>query len=317
MSAKHVVLISFLLIPSVQGWSGWNRAGAPRKLVGGQEQSYLRPVWSPQGDLIAFTGTGYQGIQVLDPATGEIKQITDERAAGFGFCWSHDGSAIAARTARYEKRRRLNDVKVFELATGKFWSISGTRSRFKGVPRWTKDDRAVYILGKRQVQVLESGLPGVAPAEPASDRLYLLKTGKIAVGESSGTVIQMLDPLAGRRYLNLSLSPDGSKMAFEVVGGNLHVMNVDGTGLVDLGAGFRPGWSPAGKWIIYQVSEDDGHAFTSSDVFVIKTDGSEKTNLTQTADIYEMNPAWSPTADRIAFDVGEAGAIYVMDIEQN
>ena len=128
--------------------------------------------------------------------------------------------------------------------------------------------------------------------------------------------VHFLNPFVGERYINLEVSPDGTKLVFEVVGGHFYIMNTDGSGLKDLGIGYRPQWSPNSQYLVYMVTEDDGHRYSKSDLYIIKTDGTEKTRLTRTENIIEMNPTWSPDGDKIAYDVLGEGAIYRVQIAQ-
>ena len=116
--------------------------------------------------------------------------------------------------------------------------------------------------------------------------------------------------------INLEISPDGSKLAFEAFGGDMYVMNSDGTGLTDLDVGYRPKWSPDGEYLAYMITEDDGHRFTGSDIYTVRIDGSERNNLTNTNDIIEMNPSWSSDGNQIAFDTYNDGSIYIVQVEK-
>ena len=66
------------------------------------------------------------------------------------------------------------------------------------------------------------------------------------------------------------------KMVFEVMGGNMFVVNIDGSNLTDLGKGNRPKWSSDSKKIIYMIAEDNGHEFTASDIYTINADGTQQ-----------------------------------------
>ena len=106
-------------------------------------------------------------------------------------------------------------------------------------------------------------------------------------------------------------SPDGAKIAFvSNRNGNsqLFVMNADGSNPMPLAfdifsypAGLS--WSPDGTRIAFSASQSQIY---SSDIFVINSDGSHLTRLTNaTSDLdWSGDPAWSPDGTRIVFDRG-------------
>lgn len=314
---KFLLGIMFLSIVVIENsYADWTITAGPFKLAGGEEQIFMRPEWSPNGNFLAFTGPRYQGLWVLELSSGKIRQISDEPAAGFGFQWSESGTAIATRVAAYENRKRLNALKIFDLQTAETIIISDFEAVRKGLPRWTDNDRQVYAESDGELRFFESGMNMAADSKSPVKTLPFLKNGKIALGSLTEEKVQIFDPLEGKRYINLAVSPDGRKIAFEVVGGNLYVMSIDGSALVDLGIGYRPRWSPDSQYLVYMVTYDDGYEYIASDLFTIKIDGSEKTNLTATDDILEMNPGWSPDGKRVAFDVLNEGAIYMVIIDK-
>lgn len=106
-------------------------------------------------------------------------------------------------------------------------------------------------------------------------------------------------------------SPDGERIAF-VRESDLHVMNVDGSGVTNITTDFDrpvrdPEWSPDGTRIVF---DDEGF-----DVYVIRADGTGVTNLTLPQDSRnDGSPSWSPDGSKIAWvrDDGSAG-IYTMN----
>ncbi|NIR52176.1 hypothetical protein GWO43_26620 [candidate division KSB1 bacterium] len=320
MKSKYstVLALMLLLYPNTDVLPGWKISTKPVKFVGGDGETYLRPVWSPDDKWIAFTKPGYKGIWIKHVESGELKQISDEPAAGFGFSWANNSSAIASRVARFEGRKRINEVKVFDLVDESSHVISDSKMRFRGLPRWSHDDQFIYILGKRNLFVFESGMKVTSERSISPNHeMYYLKSGKIIVEKAELKSKHVYEPIKGMRYINLTVSPDRTKFAFEVIGGSMHVMNSDGTNLVNLGTGYRPQWSPDSQYLVYMITEDDGHRFTQSDIYAIKIDGSEKSKLTDTNNILEMNPNWSPVSKRIAFDTYVEGAIYLVAIEKS
>lgn len=314
MSYRLLHALLAVVFMTHSGPDGWKAIGKPRLVIGGINESYMHPVWSPRGNRLAFTKPGYRGIWVKNLDDDEITQITDDPAAGFGFSWSHSGKAIVSRTVVYEGRKRSNALRVYNLQNGKATTLSEPGARFRGVPRWTADDTEIYVVGRRKLAVFSSGLGVTEIDTPTSQQMCYLKSGKIAITQSKTEVASIFEPVQRRRYINLALSPAGDRLAFEVMGGNLFVMNIDGTGLVDLGRGYRAQWAPDGQYLVYMITENDGHRFTSSDIYTIRIDATEKTNITDTKDKIEMNPSWSSDGKRIAFDTYNEGAIYVVEV---
>ncbi len=314
---KTFTLTSLLFVfATVASFAGWMVNQPAKKLIGGEGQYFMNPRWSPDGTKLAFTETRYQGLWVMNSDGSSVRQVSDEAAAGFGFEWSSDSQVLLSRVAKFEDKYRYNAVKLFDLVTNESKLLTDYRTFMPGLPHWSASNDKVYMFNRDRIEVFDTGkaAPALASAN-ARAPIHFLKEGRIAIGNLAEAQFQTFAPLPEQEYLNLVLSPDRTKVAFEVKGGNLHVMNIDGTGLVDLGPGNRPQWSPDSEYLAYMIAGDDGHQFLASDIYVIKIDGSEKINLTNTDDQMEMNPSWG-AGNRIAFDVMDEGGIYVMEIAQ-
>jgi len=265
--------------------------------------------------MIAVTGQNYQGLWVMNAEGDQLRQLSDEIGAGYGFAWSSDSREIVARVSKYENKRRYNAVKVFEVDKGTSRMLTGYRTLMTGLPQWIDGDQRVYIYGNKGLEIFQarrSG-PGLQKEGRGSSRIVGLGKQGLVTGKTDGK-LKKLQPVKGQ-YLNAVLSPDGLKIAFEVVGGNLYVLNVDGSGLVDLGEGYRPQWSPDSQWIVYMITRDDGHRYLASDIYAVRADGRGKVNLTSTEDRLEMNPSWSPDGRSVAYDVMGEGRIYLIGVE--
>jgi Tol biopolymer transport system component len=282
-------------------------------IEGTPEDAVMNPAYSPDGLKVAYTKAGYQGIWVLDFQTLTNKQITNETAAGFGYKWSSDSKSILTRVAKYEDLKRYNAVKVFSIETRESKQLSDYKTMMPYLPEWTDGDSKVYLPLKGSDEVYVSGIGKNNII--TNDVITFEKNNKITVLDFISNSESSLEPIKDAQYINLSLSPDKLKMVFEVMGGNMFVVNTDGSNLTDLGKGNRPKWSLDSKKIIYMIAEDNGHEFTASDIYIINADGTDRVNITNTDDVIEMSPGFSPDGKSIVFENYLEGSIYLMNIE--
>jgi len=300
----------------------WTAEGPPVRITP-EGQTFIQPIFSPSGNDLAVTGPRYRGIYLIDRDAGvgqNIRTLTDAPGAGYRFAWSPDGRAIVTRVARYQNGRRFNAVKLYDVASGKAYALTPERSFMPVLPEWSADGSRVFLPMPEGVEMLSlpAGIKvGKAPltAQERRPAAVTLVRDEFRAIDAGGREVARFRPVAGR-YLNAVRSPDGSKIAFEVLGGKLYVVNVDGSGLVDLGQGERPRWAPDSEWLVYMVTRDDGHRLLGSDIYVIRIDGSGRTNLTDSEDRLEMNPSWSADGTTIAYDDHLDGGIYLLHVRQ-
>jgi len=293
------------------------KVSKPKRIAGGDGMVFMRPLWSPDGSRIAFTEANYHGLWIIKPDGSDIKQISDEPAAGFGFEWSSDSKAIVSRVAKFEGRYRYNAVRLFDLANDKTRLITDYRTFMPGLPHWSDGDSKIFLFGRGKMEIFQTGKKiSSLKKNHSTQNMIFLKNDLIAVGNINSKQYNVYEPVKDQRYINLVISPDGSMIGFEVIGGNLYVMNVDGSNVIDLGRGHRPQWAPDNQHLVFMITEDDGYRYLSSDIYTIKIDGSEKKKLTDTDVELEMNPCWSPDGNSIVFDVMEEGAIYLIKLTE-
>ncbi len=272
---------------------------------------YLQqPVWSPDGEKIAMSGRGYKGVWIMTRDGQNLVELSDGRGAGYGFDWSRDSERIVFRTFEYVKRRRSHVIRMIDIASRVTSTLGSYRGGGAGLPLWRPDDAGVLLKTRRGFETLPAA-PSAGPrARTSRTAARCYNTGtSVVIFDAVGNETARLQPVAGT-YLNAAMSPAGGKVAIEVYGGDLFVVNVDGSGLTDLGRGERPAWSPDGKALAFMLTTDDGHSILNSDIFVAPASGGARQNLTASADRIEMDPDWSPDGSTLLFDERNSGRIY-------
>lgn len=307
---KNSFAIFFLLFTSLL----FAQSNSPIYLTGSIDDISMNAVFSPDGNKIAYTKAGYKGIWIYDLNTNSSKQITDEIAAGFAFKWSSDSKSILTRVAKYEDLKRYNAVKVFNIDLEVSSQLTDYKTMMPFLPEWTDGDSKVLLPTKDNFEIYLSGKPKLQYRNN-NEKSFFLKDDKIFAENVNTNKLDFFEPIKDAQYINFSLSPDRTKIVLEVMGGNIFVMNVDGTNLTDLGKGNRPRWSSDSRKLIYMITEDDGQDYTASDIYTINTDGTQKINITNTKNRIEMNPCISPDGKKIVFDVYNDGSVYLMNIE--
>lgn len=303
-------LLVFLFLAVPASSQDLQVAGEPEMVVGDESSAYMRPIWSPTGDRIAFTGRNYQGLFVTRLGSDEVVHLSDDPAAGYGAEWSHTGGLILSRVAVQEDMRRDYSVKLFDVDSGAEQVIAGGDDVSRALPRWTTEGSHVYVYGAEEAAVINAGI--ASKAAGGNGRVALVKDGAVAVASSSDPSPREVHRAEDGDVLRLATSPDGQRVAFEVLGGNLFVMNVDGSALTEIGPGEAARFSPDGQWIVFMRTTDDGYEVTGSDLWAARGDGSSLIQLTQTSDRMEMNPDWSPDGSAIAYD--DRGSIYSLTV---
>ena len=305
MHKNYVFLIVALLVTNVAALDTVVLQTEAKPLVASSEQDFMDPCWSPDGTKLAFTTARYQGIWTSDADGSNIVVVTDDPTSGFGFSWAPDSKSILARVAKFQNRRRYNAIKVFELTTKSEKLLCDFKTGSMGLPSWSGETGQVQYEFNKKIMKIDTGLKTAIQG-----RSLTQGTEKMYLENSKQKRMEQINPRPGKTCLNSVLSPDQKKLAFEELGGNMFVLDLQTKELTDLGVGYSPQWSPDSRHLVYMISKDDGHLLTESEIYISSVDGTVKYQLTDTNDKIELNPAWSPDGKNIAFD--EDGVIYMI-----
>lgn len=277
---KSLLLFSAIMLSAGNLMAQSKANGEPRLLIK-SAQSLMAPVWSPDGSKIAVTGDNFIGIWVANADGSNLNQVSEALGAGYKMNWQ-DAQTIVSTPYTMENGLRMVRIENVNVETAEISEVAPAQRGF----RPSKVMKNVNLLRIMCDQ----------PAEATR-------------------LIPSLEQYAGKMVLNPALSPDGKKIAFQIVSYGLFVCDVDGANLKSFGKGAYPSWAPNSRDLMFARIQDDGERFTASDLFSVNTETGVEENLTPNSDVIPITLSVSPDGSKVAFDNDVDGNIYVVDLK--
>lgn len=277
---KSLLLFSAIMLSAGSLMAQSMANGEPRLLIK-SAQSLMAPVWSPDGSKIAVTGDNFIGIWVANADGSNLNQLSEALGAGYKMNWQ-DAQTIVSTPYTVENGLRMVRIENVNVETAEISEVAPAQRGF----RPSKVMKNVNLLRIMCDQ----------PAEATR-------------------LIPSLEQYAGKMVLNPALSPDGKKIAFQIVSYGLFVCDVDGANLKSFGKGAYPSWAPNSRDLMFARIQDNGERFTASDLFSVNTETGVEENLTPNSDVIPITLSVSPDGSKVAFDNDVDGNIYVVDLK--
>lgn len=277
---KSLLLFSAIMLSAGSLMAQSRANGEPRLLIK-SAQSLMAPVWSPDGSKIAVTGDNFIGIWVANADGSNLNQVSEALGAGYKMNWQ-DAQTIVSTPYTVENSLRMVRIENVNVETAEISEVAPAQRGF----RPSKVMKNVNLLRIMCDQ----------PAEATR-------------------LIPSLEQYAGKMVLNPALSPDGKKIAFQIVSYGLFVCDVDGANLKSFGKGAYPSWAPNSRDLMFARIQDNGERFTASDLFSVNTETGVEENLTPNSDVIPITLSVSPDGSKVAFDNDVDGNIYVVDLK--
>ena len=199
------------------------------------------PVWSPDGQRIAFTANpkGNYDIFIMDQDGSNIKAVTSSPKDEIEPSWYPDGKKLNFTEEGKRLLRANPKIFMLDLQTGKQKRLMPEYSKAHGISRVSPTGEIITFTGK----------PGLGGWD-------------VAVFDLDSKEVKYLDE--GGKSCRARFSPDGKKLAYvssKADGkGDIWIMEIDGSSkkrvtFRDDTYDYFPVWSPDGRFIAFNSSQ--------------------------------------------------------------
>jgi TolB protein len=253
---------------------------------------------------------GNTHLFLIRPDGSDLTQITTGDSQNLYPTWSHNKSRIAFMRQTSEEEDRNGDIYVINFnGTGlrrltiggdyhcPDWSPSGNTIIFDG---YGSGIQTVKIGGNLLKVVLDDEYADRPDWSPDGSQVAFHRPdldpfpglGELFIMNADGSDIRSL----GIGF-NPDWSPDGTQIAFcrrttVTDPMDVYVINVDGTGLINLTdghGGFWPDWSPDGEKIVFNFYDYENENY---EIGIVDAGGGTVTNITNSPEVNEIAPQW-------------------------
>ena len=246
-----------------------NADGSTQTRLTNDPASDRSPVWSPDGNRIAFVterDAGSPHIYVMNADGSQPMRLSNGPGNDDSPSWSPDGSRIAFASTRDGRSK----IYVMNVDGSNVVRLTDTPNADDVVPAWSPDGTRIAFYsnrdGNREIYVMN--------ADGSQQTRLTFNSAEDAVP---------------------AWSPDGTHLAFESMrDGNreIYLMLADGsnqTRLTDNPADDTvPAWSPDGSQLVFASNRDGRHQ-----LYLMQHDGALQTRLTNSPSD-DFAPAWLP-----------------------
>ena len=268
------------------------------QLLKGIESQCYNPVLSPDGQKVLFTQSDYEGLNVYDIADDVVTPLASDRLAGFSPAFSKDGKSVYFLSQTRENMLVYREMKSVHLdGTG----MSTVMGKSRGMLHPVAVDGGVVTVSDNG-RKLKAKSNGGTYAYSAGKKIVVVKNGiekKIAPVPTKYT------------YIWESLSPDGTKILFYAGGKGAYICDLDGNLVAELGKYTSPAWC-GNDYVVAVNATHDGHQYETSQIVLLKVDGSYKKELTAPVSM-SMHPTASASGDRLTYNTID-GRLFLMDL---
>lgn len=251
------------------------------------------PQLSDDGKNLIYAPTDAHPLIMQDVATGATRIVSDKGLPGFDAVFDNKGNIVFMTIEQRDNRLLYRGVSRYDVKKGKIKQLLKPQH---GAVHIVKGTKGLALVGESKSRDLKKA--GTV-AWTQGDRLMISVNGKV----------RQLRPVQGTvGLLWASVSPDGTRVAFEAATKGVYVCDLDGNHLTSLGMYLMPCWY--NNDYLVAMSNAGNIRISGSNIHLLKADGSFAQPLTDSK-IAAIQPMVSN--DKIVFTT-KAGVVHVMTL---
>ncbi len=297
------IIIVFLLINQFAFSQNFTSVKSKQIRIKGSN-SYYFPVLSPDGKNVLLTGQNFNGLYLYNLRNKKLLQISDKQGAGYKPVFSYDGKNIFFKENENEGMRKVSAIYSYNTDSRKKKLIESEKRKVSDLQ--VSGGKLFYTVDGNMINKKNSS------SGKGDNKHVIIEKQKIVLYNKG--VKTILTPNGEGNYIWVSLSPDRNKILYTFAGHGTYISDLKGNVISDLGYLNAPVWYN-NKWIAGMKDYDNHYNVTSSDIFVVSSDGKQTIKLTDTDDAEEMYPYCSEKNSKILYHTTD-GNIYYLKIKQ-
>jgi len=283
---------------------------------------FIKPVISPYGIISTDNHcSALYLISTYNNGESKIEPLLTAPGCGRYFSLSPDGASIGFKLIRengfqspalYDlESRTMTELHKPEYQCGQ------VSFALNGAIAFTVGNESVVISGSSTRHYDLRCYSNLTPISPDAsyavfnddnDQLWLIDL-------SDGARLRITDNKNG--YCYPICSPDSRSIAYSTLGGHILVYDIASQKTYDIGDGLNPAWSADGDRLVYYVTETNERSLISSELIMTRFDGTQRSELTHTVDVFEMDPHFSDNDTKVIFHTFGARAICEGELRDN